>query len=196
MFVIVFNGFNKTFNFTTDNKAIEKEFNKALDLFEEIVATKQLYFKGLKDGFKVQKFLDLRAKSVFLTKEAPKKTRKSIIEGTNNIELFELLRELRNSIANDKDLIHYQIFSQKSLYEICETLPTNKAELLKINGFGKTRVEKYGNQILNVICAIVLPDLKSFKEMSFVSPFFCLGFSLNKNWLFLEVSISFWKNTR
>ena len=162
-------GHYKTFNFTTDNKAIEREFNKALDLFEEIVATKQLYFKGLKDGFKVQTFLDLRAKSVFLTKEAPKKTRKSIIEGTNNIELFELLRELRNTIANDKDLIHYQIFSQKSLYEICETLPTNKAELLKINGFGKTRVEKYGNQILNVIRAYCDEnDIETSKNSQFL----------------------------
>ena len=41
------------------------------------------------------------------------------------MELFELLRELRNDIAQEKDLIHYQIFTQKALYEMCETLPTN-----------------------------------------------------------------------
>ena len=96
-------------------------------------------------------FLELRAKSVFLAKEAPKKPRKTVIDGTTNVELFELLRELRNTIANDKDLIHYQVFNQKSLYEMCETLPTNKTELLKVNGFGKTRVEKYGTDILKVI---------------------------------------------
>ncbi|WP_290697952.1 helix-turn-helix domain-containing protein [Lacinutrix sp.] len=141
----------KTFNFTTDNKAIENDLTKALDGFEELLAIKLLYFKGFADGFKVENFLELRAKSVFLAKEAPKKARKTVVDGTTNVELFELLRELRNTIANDKDLIHYQIFNQKSLYEMCETLPTNKAELLKVNGFGKTRVKKYGTDILKII---------------------------------------------
>lgn len=141
----------KMFSFSTDNKAVEKEFTKALDGFEELLATKQLYFRGLTEGFNVKQFLELRAKSVFLVKEAPKKPRITAIDGTTNVELFELLRELRNTIAKDKDLIHYQIFNQKSLYEMCETLPTNKIELLKINGFGKTRIEKYGLQILKVI---------------------------------------------
>ncbi|MFT4781106.1 MAG: hypothetical protein ACJAZK_001731 [Psychroserpens sp.] len=141
----------KTFSFTTDNKAVEKELTTALDLFEELLAVKLFYFKGLADGFKVIEFLELRAKSVFLAKEAPKKSRKTVMDGTTNVELFELLRELRNTIANDNDLIHYQIFNQKSLYEMCETLPINKTELLKVNGFGKTRVEKYGSKILKVI---------------------------------------------
>jgi len=141
----------KTFNFTTDNKTVEKDLTKALNGFEELLATKQLYFKNLANGFNVNEFLELRAKSVFLAKEAPKKPRKTVIDGTTNVELFELLRELRNTIANDKDLIHYQIFNQKSLYEMCETLPTNKTELIKVNGFGKTRVEKYGTEILKVI---------------------------------------------
>jgi hypothetical protein len=141
----------KGVNFTTDNKATESDLIKALDVFEELIATKQLYFKTLFDGFKVNTFLELRVKSVFLTKEKPKPSRKTVIDGTSNIELFELLRELRNAIATDKDLIHYQIFSQKSLYEMCEKLPTNKGELLQINGFGKTRVEKYGSEILEVI---------------------------------------------
>jgi len=143
----------KTFSFTTDNKAVETELTKALDLFEELLATKQLYFKGLNKEFKANTFLELRSKSVFLAKQAPKKPRKEIIDGTTNVELFELLRELRNNIANDKGLIHYQIFNQKSLYEMCETLPTNQTELLKVSGFGKTRVEKYGSEILKVIRA-------------------------------------------
>ncbi|WP_193743980.1 helix-turn-helix domain-containing protein [Algibacter lectus] len=65
--------------------------------------------------------------------------------------MFELLRVLRNEIAEKNDLIHYQVFNQKTLYEMCETLPLNKAELLEINGMGKTRVEKYGTDILKVI---------------------------------------------
>lgn len=141
----------KLLTFTTDNKTLESDFNKQLDTIEDLIAIKTLYFSNLTEGFKTNLFLELRAKSIFITKEKPKKARNTVIDGTTNVDLFELLRELRNTIANREDLIHFQIFTQKSLYEMCETLPTNTKELLKINGFGKTRVAKYGDEILNVI---------------------------------------------
>jgi hypothetical protein len=141
----------KAFNYTTDNKAVEKDINKQLAIIEDFLATKLSYFKGLAEGFNTHKFLELRANAVFLTKEKPKKSRTTVIEGTTNTGLFERLRNLRNTIADENDLIHYQIFTQKALYELCETLPTNKKELLKVTGFGKIRVEKYGTAILKVI---------------------------------------------
>jgi hypothetical protein len=141
----------KEFGFTTDNKAVGADITKNLDAIEELLETKLLYFNGLSGGFTTKGFLELRAKSVFLSKEKPKKTRKAVIDGTTNVELFELLRVLRNEIANENDLIHYQVFTQKALYEMCETLPLTKKELLQVNGMGKTRVEKYGSAILNVI---------------------------------------------
>lgn len=143
----------KHFVFTTDNKAIQKDIDKPLDVIQELLAVKVLYFNGLTEGFDAKHFLELRAKSVFNEKQKPKTRRKSVVEGTSNVELFEKLRMLRNEIALEKDLIHYQVFAQKTLYEMCETLPTNKSELLKVNGMGKTRVEKYGTAILKVIRA-------------------------------------------
>ena len=141
----------KSLTFATDNKAIEKDIIKQQDTLEEMLATKLLYFEGLKTGFNVQQFLELRAKSVFLAKEQPKKQRKTVIEGTTNIELFELLRELRNQIAKREELVHFQVFTQKSLYAMCELLPTSKQELKEVHGMGKTRIEKYGTEILKVI---------------------------------------------
>ena len=139
------------FNYTTDNKAVQKDIDKQLDAIEELLEAKLSYFQGLRNGFKTVDFLALRAKSVFLTKEKPKKTRKSVVDGTTNVELFELLRELRNDIAVREDLIHYQIFTQKSLYAMCETLPVSHKELKEIHGMGKTRIDKYGDEILKVI---------------------------------------------
>ncbi len=158
----------KSFNYSTDNKAIETDLIKNLDVLEELLAAKLSYFRGLSEGFSTETFLELRAKSVFLTKEKPKKTRSSVIDGTINIELFELLRELRNEIANENDLIHYQVFTQKGLYEICELLPITKKQLLEIEGFGKVRVEKYGNQILEVIRAYCDEnDIETDESMEF-----------------------------
>lgn len=143
--------FLQKITFSTDNKAIEKDIIKHLDTLEELLETKLSFFQGLEDGFNADKFLMLRAKSVFFGKEKPKKQRKTIIDGTANIKLFELLRELRNQIAKREGLVHFQIFTQKSLYSMCEILPTNKQELKEIHGMGKTRIEKYGTEILNVI---------------------------------------------
>ncbi len=139
------------FAFTTDNKTVGGELTKHLDAFEDLLTVKLLYFKGMTAGFDAKRFLELRAQSVFSGKEKPKKARKTVVEGTSNVELFEKLRILRNDIAAEKGLVHFQIFTQKALYEMCESLPTNKAELLQVNGMGKTRVEKYGSEILKVI---------------------------------------------
>ncbi|EGV42459.2 helicase, partial [Bizionia argentinensis JUB59] len=141
----------KTFNFTTDNQTIEKDINKNSDSIEELLESKSLYFKELSTGFKTRLFLDLRAKAVFLAKEKPKKLKKAVVDGTTNVELFELLRVFRNEVAQENDLIHYQVFTQKALYAMCETLPTTKNELLDIVDMGKVRVEKYGSEILGVI---------------------------------------------
>ena len=148
------NQINKTynaFNYTTDNKAVEKDLNKQLEIMEALLATKLSFFKELKDGFNTSKFLKLRANAIFLTKEKSKKTHKNNIEGIVNVVLFEQLRKLRNTIAAENNVAHFQVFTQKSLFEMCETLPTTKKELLKVNGFGKVRVKKYGDAILKVI---------------------------------------------
>lgn len=160
--------------FSTDNKAIKKDIEKHLDTLEGLLEAKLSYFEGLKEGFKTENFLELRAKSVFLGKEKPKKLRKTVIDGTTNVELFELLRALRNQIANREDLVHFQIFTQKSLYEMCETLPITKTELKQTHGMGKTRIAKYGEEILKVIstyceendidASAVLPSSKTPKS--------------------------------
>jgi len=141
----------KSLVFSTDNKAIEKDITKQLDALEELIVKKLLYFEGLKDGFNTTSFLKLRSEAVFLSRKQPKKQRKAIIEGTKNVKLFELLKALRHHIAMREDVAHFQVFTQKSLYAMCELLPTTSAELKAVHGMGKTRVEKYGAEILEII---------------------------------------------
>lgn len=141
----------QSLSFSTDNKALEKDITKQLDTLEELLATKFLYFEGLKNGFNTTSFLKLRADAVFLTKQQPKKQRKTVIEGTQNVKLFELLKASRHNIALREDVAHYQVFTQKSLYAMCELLPTTSQELKAVHGMGKTRVKKYGAEIIEVI---------------------------------------------
>jgi len=139
--------------FTTDNKAVDADLSKPIDEFDVLLETKRKYFEHLSKSFSLEKFLELRGKTKVENNERgqKKKRQKIVIERTSNVDLFERLRLLRNALADELDLIHYQIFTQKSLYEMCELLPITKAQLLKINGLGKKRVEKYGEEILDVI---------------------------------------------
>ncbi len=98
--------------------------------------------------FKVQDFLQVRAKAV-LQKTAPPKKKK--LSSKRDPILALKLRELRDEIAISLGIAHFQIFTQETLYALCDLLPRSEKELLKISGMGKIRVKKYGEEILALI---------------------------------------------
>lgn len=65
--------------------------------------------------------------------------------------LFAELRKLRAGIAMREKVPAYAVFSDASIEDMCEKLPTTEYEFLQINGVGKTKLEKYGKQFLNII---------------------------------------------
>lgn len=135
--------------YTTDNKQVEKDLKKQLKILDEKLAAKLFCFKNLDDTFSTENYLKIRAKASL---EEPKQKRKSALKlTTTNNALFEDLQMLRDSIAISENINHFQVFTQKSLYEMCEVLPTTPKQLRKINGMGKVRVKKYGEEILEVI---------------------------------------------
>jgi ATP-dependent DNA helicase RecQ len=66
-------------------------------------------------------------------------------------ELFELLRKWRKSIADANGVPPFVILADSALKEMAAFLPTNEEELLRINGIGKTKLDRYGEDILEVI---------------------------------------------
>ncbi len=137
-------------SYVTDNQQIDKDLSKQLEILEELTVTKITLLNGLKEGFSLTKFLDIRAKSVIEIKKKTKKKRKEVIS-TEHPVLFEELRELRMVLADQEDVPAFAIFKQSSLFELCKYLPTNKKELQQISGFGKVRTAKYGEEILEAI---------------------------------------------
>jgi hypothetical protein len=65
--------------------------------------------------------------------------------------LFEKLRSLRNSIANDRSLPAYFIFNNDSLKEMATSKPITRAEFLNITGVGPARLDEYGDAFLSCI---------------------------------------------
>ena len=140
----------ETLTFSTEDKALHKDFGKNIELIEEYITIKLFCLHGLSEDFSTQKYLKLRAEAVLKDIEKPKK-RKEFVAETEHPVLFESLRNLRDIIAHTEDVPHFQIFTQRTLYELCNFLPLNKRQLKTIHGMGKIRIEKYGSDILEFI---------------------------------------------
>lgn len=136
--------------YTTDNKQVEKDISKPLQLLEEQLQIKLFCFEKLNQQFSATHYLKVRAEAQLLQPKK-KKTAKTPLPTLKHTQLFEELRWLRDTIAVSENLSHYQVFTQKSLYEMCDQLPTTSRQLRKINGMGKVRVDKYGAEILELI---------------------------------------------
>ncbi len=153
------------FSFDTDNKALMKDFSKHVETIEELISQKILILNGLKDSFNVKKYLELRAEASLLKMEKKKKRKKrDLSKMLEHTDLFDALRELRSEFAFDEDVHHFQIFTQESLYQMCEVLPVTKKQLKKINGIGKVRLQKYGEAIIEIIKAYCIANNIEMKD--------------------------------
>lgn len=61
---------------------------------------------------------------------------------------FAILRSNRKKIAEENAIPAYAIFTNKELADIVLAECSSPAELLKVEGIGKKKAEKYGQQIL------------------------------------------------
>ncbi len=66
-------------------------------------------------------------------------------------ELYELLRKKRKSIADDKGIPPFVIFSDKTLVQMSAAYPQTENELLGISGIGINKLETYGSIFLTLI---------------------------------------------
>ncbi|WP_084647696.1 HRDC domain-containing protein [Gelidibacter mesophilus] len=65
--------------------------------------------------------------------------------------LFQELREFRLNHALDNGLKAFHVFGNTTLYEIVESKPTTRTELLRVNGIGERRIEQIGDAVLGII---------------------------------------------
>ncbi|OIQ24944.1 ATP-dependent DNA helicase RecQ [uncultured Vibrio sp.] len=66
-------------------------------------------------------------------------------------KLFAKLRKLRKSIADEDSLPPYVVFSDATLIDMAEMLPTSYGEMLAVNGVGQRKLDKYADAFLDLI---------------------------------------------
>lgn len=65
--------------------------------------------------------------------------------------LFEKLRILRLKIARSEGVPPYLVFSDKTLVNMCMMKPATREEMLAVSGVGAYKMEKYGEQFLDLM---------------------------------------------
>lgn len=99
--------------------------------------------------------LKLSPKSVAVLKGQEKVYQKLIVQKVVPIsdaeKIFERLRALRKRIAQQEGLPPYMVFQDSTLREMAQNCPRDKKSLLRVNGVGERKLEKYGELFLEEI---------------------------------------------
>jgi DNA helicase-2/ATP-dependent DNA helicase PcrA len=66
-------------------------------------------------------------------------------------ELFERLREWRRATAEEESVPAFVVFTDATLQLIAEHKPRTPQDLLRVNGIGRSKLERYGEAVLTLV---------------------------------------------
>ena len=99
---------------------------------------------------------------VMLRREAPRKAGRGGRTGSTSTHAvltpqqaprFDALRALRTRLAREQGVPPYVIFHDRTLREIAARNPANPGELAEIGGIGASKLERYGDAVLETLTA-------------------------------------------
>lgn len=141
----------------TDSKVHSQQFND--DLKEVFITLAQKYhlINGIQSTFSIEDFYKARRSFVVpafnVDAYAGKNHTSPQQTESAQPDLLRKLRALRNEICVAKDLPVYIVAGSTTLQELADYLPLTMDDLTKISGFGKAKVQTYGQRFLEVIVA-------------------------------------------
>lgn len=92
-------------------------------------------------------------------------TKQPLVKANKTNNLFEKLRLLRLSLAQQKDIPAYLVFSDATLREIANQRPTTDEEFLQIEGVGRKKLQDFGFEFITAII-----DFEKAKTIKKITP--------------------------
>jgi hypothetical protein len=143
----------------TDNKAIRKSVQGALSgLKQELTVKLYVTKQTATNGFNALAYLQNKANAAIdlnsveeKVTASPQNQTATTVLNVAHPELFNMLRNWRNQLADEKNIPPFHIFSQKVLTEMVTLLPSTLTELESIKGMGPVKVKQFGQEILKLI---------------------------------------------
>jgi superfamily II DNA helicase RecQ len=65
--------------------------------------------------------------------------------------VFSALRDFRRSVAQSDGVAIWSVFTNEQISQIAQKRPQTREELMQVPGVGDGRVDRYGEQVLNVV---------------------------------------------
>ena len=142
---------------TTDTKKTARKIDASLNEINIIIHEILHKINHCKNGFILNDYLSKGKKfteaigTIQSSYEQNQNSPQPIAEGTMHEELYARIAELRKQIVGKTNLPLYTVFSNKAIQNVCTNLPGNKEALLNVSGFGKAKVNQYGDEVVELV---------------------------------------------
>ncbi|MFN4364028.1 HRDC domain-containing protein [Chryseobacterium hispalense] len=147
----------KVFKIRLDQEFLHSD-QKMLDEFLEShhIVKVETAFVNNENYWSVILYFDVSKIAVHTVKESKHAKYAAENEELNSDEekILYALKEWRSDKAKEQNLPTYFIATNKELMSVAKYKPARKEELLDIKGFGKHKIENYGEEILEILESI------------------------------------------
>ncbi|MCB2308603.1 NERD domain-containing protein [Clostridium estertheticum] len=134
---------NKPIKF--DNKAKYSLTDDDFALSEKVTTKERIVSQAPDDTVKmIVKEIQFKEKDIIKEEVTPE----AVVEA---IDVYNILKAYRLKTSRDEGIKPYMVFSNAEMETLIKANPKSKSELHMVKGFGDKKVEKYGEEILEII---------------------------------------------
>lgn len=137
----------------TEHKETADVINEHLNSAAQALSATDYYLQYCKSPFSVTAFLQHK-----LNLTQPRtgiscyaRGRSSGTTDSPNPELYESIKRWRDIQCEEEGLPVFLVVTHAGMKDICTYLPKTKRDLMLISGFGKVKVDKYGEEITTIV---------------------------------------------
>ena len=148
-------------NVSTKKKERANKFSKFLNEVNKNLQETLFFLKNLDDNISVEQFYMLRHEFVVekvnynVYEEEKADANEQTVDSELIAVIYSKLMAWRNNLAKELDIPSYLIFKKDTIMEMAQKMPDTKDKLLKINGVGKVKAGKYGQQCIDIINSVI-----------------------------------------
>ena len=147
-------------NVSTKKKERANKFSKFLNEVNKNLQETLFFLKNLDDDISVEQFYMLRHEFVVekvnynVYEEEKEDANEQTVDSELIAVIYSKLMAWRNDLAKELDIPSYLIFKKDTIMEMAQKMPDAKDKLLKINGVGKVKAGKYGQECIDIIKSV------------------------------------------
>ncbi len=138
---------------TTEHKEVSTPINEKLNELAIAIYICNFHMQYCKGAFSVTPYLQHKLKLAIPRFNLSCYASETVADNDDspNAELLATLMRWRNMVCSETGSPIYMVANQASLQEISIYLPLSKKDLMLIDGFGKAKADKYGDDILEMV---------------------------------------------